>query len=156
MALTETKKRLVEKNHNLIYAFLSQMRLSVDDYYGLAAIGLCKAADAYQPGKSSFSTYAYRCMHNEIASHWRRESRQAAATSAIGLLQEENAWQAVEDKLTLAGGMRQLSDTDCMILSHVVNGYSCKEIAEKYGYSAGYIRNRKRNALQALRQQLSP
>lgn len=46
--ITEAEKKLVEQNHNLIYAFLQKYHLTIEDYYGLAAIGLCKAAMTFK------------------------------------------------------------------------------------------------------------
>lgn len=37
-----------------------------DDYYGAAAFALCKATETYDNAKSSFSTYAFKCIQNEI------------------------------------------------------------------------------------------
>lgn len=71
--MTAEQCELVERNHNLIYAFLHQKGFSIDEYYGLAAIGLCRAVQPFDSTKSSFSTYAYKCMHNEILQEVRKE-----------------------------------------------------------------------------------
>lgn len=42
--------------------------------YDLAAIGLCKAANAYNNDKSGFSTYAYKCMYTTIMTEKRKEN----------------------------------------------------------------------------------
>lgn len=65
--LTDDQRQLVAENHNLIYSFLHQHKLPVDDdNYSLAAIGLCKAACCYNPEKGAFSTIAYYGMYSEI------------------------------------------------------------------------------------------
>lgn len=68
--LNQTQQRLVEENHNLIYSFMNKNKLSfesVEDWYGTCAIGLCKAALIYDPGKNvKFNTLAYVCMSNEM------------------------------------------------------------------------------------------
>ena len=67
---------LIEENHNLIYSYLHKMRLDIEEYYDLAAIGLCKAANNFDETKGfKFSTYAYRCMNNEVLNQIRKESR---------------------------------------------------------------------------------
>lgn len=71
--ITEEQKELVEKNHNLIYSFLQKQHLSVEDWYGLAAIGLCKAAITFNKEISSFPTYAYKCMFTHVYSEKRKE-----------------------------------------------------------------------------------
>ena len=64
--ITEYQKKLVEENHNLIFSFLKKYDLSNDDYYDLAAIGLCKAALTYNNEISMFSTYAFKCMKSNV------------------------------------------------------------------------------------------
>lgn len=71
--MTPEQKRLAESNHNLIYAFLKRYGLSIEDYYDLAAIGLCRAAINFKDGMSSFSTYAYRCMFTTVMMDKRKE-----------------------------------------------------------------------------------
>lgn len=73
--ITNEQQQVIEENHNLIYSFLQKYNLSVDDWYGLAAIGLCKAAITYKNGVSSFSTYAYKCMFTTVWSEKRKEKQ---------------------------------------------------------------------------------
>lgn len=71
--MTEQQKQLITENHNLIYSFLNTYNLDVEEYYDLAAIGLCRAAKSYQHTNSRFSTYAYRCMYNIVANELNRK-----------------------------------------------------------------------------------
>lgn len=65
MKLSETQKRLAEDNHNLIYTYIYNKKLDIDEWYDILAIGFCKAVATYDPNKGySLSTYAYRCMDN--------------------------------------------------------------------------------------------
>lgn len=73
--MTEEQRKLVEENHNLIYFYLHKRGLSIDEYYGLAAIGLCKAAMTYKDGVSEFSTYALKCISNEVGNYFRNYFR---------------------------------------------------------------------------------
>ena len=66
MIMTESQRRLAADNHGMIYKVLNDLELPDEDYYGIAAIGLCKAAMAYQPGTYKFSTCAYKCIYNEV------------------------------------------------------------------------------------------
>lgn len=70
--MTEEQKKLVEENHNLIYSFLQKYGLTIDDCYDLAAIGLCKAAKAFDENISAFSTYAYKCMFTTVYAEKRK------------------------------------------------------------------------------------
>lgn len=78
--MDQKQRQMVESNHNLIYYMLNREHLPVDDYYDVAAIGLCKAAMSYKPEAGPFSTYACRCILYELTvdSRWRdRKKRQA-------------------------------------------------------------------------------
>lgn len=162
MALTDVQQTLVEENHNLIYSFLAQMRLTTEEYYGLAAIGLCKAAQAYQAGTSSFSTYAYRCMYNEIISYWRKNKKKqqlelfsldeyafldACVKETHVSMPETSMIEGVQLSQALDSLPRQKQKIVVLSLS----GYSCKEIAVQLGYSTGYVQKMRREALQVLR-----
>ena len=49
LKLNDEQRKLVEQNHNLIYSAMTKCgirRQDFDDYYGFAAIGLCKAEEA--------------------------------------------------------------------------------------------------------------
>ena len=65
-ALTKEECKLIEDNHDLIYWNLNKNNLSINDYYDIAAIGLCKASINYNPNAGKFSTFAYKCMNNEV------------------------------------------------------------------------------------------
>lgn len=76
MKLTPAQQQLVEDNHNLIYGFLRKYNLSQDEYYDLAAIGLCRAAKCFNKDKGSkFSCYAYLVMLTEVRMYWRKEHK---------------------------------------------------------------------------------
>ena len=64
--LTERQRELAAKNHNLIYAYAHKKGISIDDYYDVLAIGLCNAAKAFDEDRSKFSTFAFKCMDNEM------------------------------------------------------------------------------------------
>lgn len=77
--LNDEQRQLVENNHNLIYSFLRSHNLSLEateDWYGTAAIGLCKAALAYDETRGArFSTLAYLCMDREVKLVMRKERK---------------------------------------------------------------------------------
>ena len=73
MKLTKDQQKLVEKNHNLIYHTIRKCNVKQEDFYDVCAIGLCKAACKYDSNKANFSTFAIRCMVNEIKLQQRKE-----------------------------------------------------------------------------------
>lgn len=72
--LTAEQSMLVEQNHNLIYHYINAHDLTIDEYYDILAIALCKAAEAYDPSKGvCFSTFTYRCFYNACSLYRRDE-----------------------------------------------------------------------------------
>ncbi len=63
--LTSTQQKIVEDNHKLIYGLAHKNHINLDEYYGVLAIGLCKAALSYDEVRGQFSTFAYTTMLNE-------------------------------------------------------------------------------------------
>lgn len=104
--LTVEQQQLVTDNMNLIYKVLSDMGYAEyqnperfnEDWYGVAAIGLCLAASLYKPETGvSFCTYAYNTIWNEISKAQTKNKR---------------LYQIPEDKLCY-GESLVLNDSDC-------------------------------------------
>lgn len=74
MTLTKEQKRLVEDNHNLIYYYCRKNDISIDTYYDVCAIGLCKAAATYDKEQSTFATYALYVINNEVKGIYRQNA----------------------------------------------------------------------------------
>lgn len=80
--LTTEQQRIVEKYHYVIYAFLSKYSLPADDYYDLAAIGLCRAAQSHDPARGcTFFSYAWLCIRGEIGTEYRKQRHRIKAMS---------------------------------------------------------------------------
>lgn len=74
--LSADESKLVEQNHNLIFSFLYDNKLSESEYYGVLAYALCVAVRKFDKKRDvCFSTYAYRVMRNAICEEVRNNSR---------------------------------------------------------------------------------
>lgn len=161
---------LTEQNHNLIYTFLQKYHLTIDEYYGLAAIGLCKAAMTFKDGISSFSTYAYKCMFTTVMIEKRKErASKHIPDSQIFYYQNElsnddgdtqnfmnyiPAKENVEDEC-LSEYMfeeysKRLKDRDKMIFKMFRNGYKQKEIGKLVGCSQAQVSRVKKKLVEYL------
>lgn len=58
-ALTKSQQDIVISNHKLIYKVLHKYNLDVEEFYGAAAVGLCKAVKTFNPELR----YAFQHMH---------------------------------------------------------------------------------------------
>lgn len=76
--LTLDQQRIVSENHNLIYSLANKKSINLDEYYDVLAIGLCKAAIAFDSTKGKFSTLAYTVMLNEYKQELRKQQNERA------------------------------------------------------------------------------
>ena len=76
LILNEQQQELAEKNHNLIFWYAKNHRLDIEEYYGELAVALCEAAYHYDESTGvSFSTFAAKCMSNQIKKLFRKKER---------------------------------------------------------------------------------
>ena len=155
LKLTENQKELVCKNHNLIYAFLKAHGLCAsegEDWYGVAAEGLCKAARAFRAESGvRFSTLAYVCMENEIKKVMRRHNGlsvcsldEPAAPDEDYLLGEAVAelrdfTMEVELRADIGSALEALSVRDRKIMALLFKGARHKQVAAAAGVSQSTV-----------------
>ena len=161
--MTREAQRLVEDNHNLIYKFLRNHNLE-DDWYDVAA----KAANNYNSDKYEFSTYAYRCMYNEMwKDNWRYKNVKEYIPDALILYYDKSisdesdtapcfeiymkkrySGESQDDVLAKLiyedyyKGLRK--DRDREILDLFQKGYTHQKIAEIINCSVGTVAKVKR------------
>ena len=159
LKLNDEQRKLVEQNHNLIYSAMTKCgihRKDFDDYYGLAAIGLCKAAIDYDKTRSkSFPTYVYLCVQNEITIYnkYRFRKRRKGDMNTISynhmldgwdddknensflLKDEENFEKNIIFKLNFLDKCYTLNNKNRMIIDLRIKSYTYKEIAQMIGIS---------------------
>ena len=78
LKLDDKQRQLVSDNHSLIYSYAKSKNLYLDEYYDLLAIALCKAAKSFDESRTKFSTFAYKCMENEVTTYWRKLNAQCS------------------------------------------------------------------------------
>lgn len=133
--MTELQKKIVEENHKLIYGIIYKHNWELEETYDLCAIGLCRAAMTYDNTKGvKFSSYAYKCMHNEVI----RQFRKSQAQKRNVLLQSLDANIVDTEVCTLHDIVSNgLSAEDELVLLNI-NGLNKKELKAVKLASAGY------------------
>lgn len=147
--LNEKQKNLVEENYNLIYKYAKDHKLDIEEFSGLLSIGLCKAALNYDSDKTKFSTFAYRCMGNEVSNYLRKINagkylRHDEVYSMEALNENEN--RAIEETLLMTSSENiereyifkakfqkeydKLKDQVKNIVALKYRGYTNNEVAE--------------------------
>ncbi len=173
---------LIERNLRLVAHVLKKYAYTdtdMDDLLSIGTIGLIKAVNTYNPDKAShLSTYAGRCIENEILMHFRAEKKTARDVSIydpIGTDKEGNeinlidvieaaeedvvgAMQQSDDIKKLYSYMKSvLSDRELQI---VIWRYGLlgddemtqREIAKSLGISRSYVSRIEKKALSKLRE----
>ena len=107
----EAKTILIERNLRLVAHVVKKYQgadVELDDLISIGTIGLMKAVDTFDSTRRArFSTYASRCIENELRMHFRRERKNAPTLS----LQETLEAGKEDSALTLAD---VLQDGFCM------------------------------------------
>jgi RNA polymerase sigma factor (sigma-70 family) len=68
-------QQLIEDNINLVYSLISKeypTYIYDEDLIQSGMLGLCKAANTWEEGKAKFSSYAWKCIRNEIYQEFKR------------------------------------------------------------------------------------
>lgn len=79
-----TKQQLVEDNMKLVYSLVSKeypTYLTDEDIIQCGMLGLCKAAEKWDEGKSKFSTFATSCIRHEIQYEFRKRAKHQGVLS---------------------------------------------------------------------------
>lgn len=168
--ITGEQKQLITDNHNLIYSFLQKRSLDIEDYYDLAAIGLCKAAKTFEKDKSAFSTYAFCCMFNEVMHH-KRKMKAAMRIGQSELIYYDNTENNedgssslfdrihcntdTEDKIILSldieRSLKNMNEKEMIILLMSTQGYKQIQIAKQVKITQAGVSRIKKRAIEKLK-----
>lgn len=153
--LNDTQRKLVEDNHKLIFSFLNNHNLSldaVDDWYGTAAIGLCKAALTFDESRGiKFTTLAYVCMDNEVRHILRKNRKNIISTISLNtevssecencflidaIPDNRDCYNSIYLNDAIESAICKLSDRNKEIIDLIVSyDMTSSEIASKFGVS---------------------
>lgn len=151
--MNERQKRLVEENHNLIYFCLKKYDLSESEFYDIAAIGLIKAAKAYNEQEIKFSTFAVNCIGNEIKKEYKKRTLKRKIPYDKVVSANKNMGQSLNDYYTIIQNgnenleekvctedlikkiTRKLDDRKKKIMIMLIDGYKMSDIAKELNVS---------------------
>lgn len=85
--MTDKQRKLAEENHDLVYKFLKENHLSVDQYYDVVIFGYLCAVQEYceKPAlrRYSFGTVAWKRMQREICNHRKYQTSQKNSYTTV-------------------------------------------------------------------------
>ena len=178
----EARRILIEYNLRLVAHIVKKYQSAEDDMeelISIGTIGLIKAVDTFDQEKARrLSTYAARCVENEILMYMRAKKKYMRETSyyePIGTDKEGNEIQLLDimesgepeameqiqlkdDSLRIYRLLEErLSERERLVLImryglYGVREYTQREIAERLGISRSYISRIEKNALHRLRE----
>ena len=178
----EARRILIEYNLRLVAHIVKKYQSAEDDMeelISIGTIGLIKAVDTFDQEKARrLSTYAARCVENEILMYMRAKKKYMRETSyyePIGTDKEGNEIQLLDimesgepeameqiqlkdDSLRLYRLLEErLSERErlVLIMRYGLYGgreYTQREIADRLGISRSYISRIEKNALHRLRE----
>lgn len=149
--MSQEETVIAEKYHRLIYKFLNKNKLSEGEYYGLAAIGYCKAVKKYCGNEElkknySFTTIAWAKMKTEILNERQKYRTLKRKAEIISLDASINGAESLFrynciGELDFGLGELPIEETKWEIkslleaeqrqqLENVLKGYSIRESAE--------------------------
>lgn len=141
--MNDVQQKLCEDNINLAYYIVSQYYptyIHDDDVKASALFGLCKAAESYDPNKGLFSTYAVKCIRNEINQEFinrKPYSKMVSLESRVG--DEMTLGDMIIDEDDIAymdeAFYNTLTKEERDVLEVENMGFNSEEIAEMFGYS---------------------
>ncbi|MEZ3508205.1 MAG: RNA polymerase sporulation sigma factor SigK [Lachnospiraceae bacterium] len=175
------KETLIEHNLRLV-AHIAKKYQNVDeeteDMISIGTIGLIKAIDSFDAGKGKLSTYASRCIDNELLMFLRarkKTSREVSLYEPIGTDREGNEINLLdiieqeqvdvvdrmeaENKLSRLSGLihERLNEREREIITlryGLTSEYEVtqREIGRKLGISRSYVSRIEKRALEKLRE----
>lgn len=134
--------------------------MPIEDYYDLAAIGLCKAGGKFDGSKSKFSTYAYKCMFTTVFTEVRDKKAgkripdrqivyyQAEFDDSNGgdtstfmnyIPSKENVEENVLSEIIFEEYMSKSKERDKQIFTLFSDGYKQREISKIVGCSQAQV-----------------
>lgn len=144
--LTEEQRRFAEQNHNLVYKFLHQHGLSIDEYYDIVIFGFLLAVQRYLTDVSltpyAFSTVAWSAMESALRNHRRTAQRRLRLHTKSGRhgryricrpeLPSESEWMSqLETTLLLHTLSAMVSAQQMQVLQLRAQGVSVRAIATR-------------------------
>lgn len=151
-------ERAVVGNKNLVYFVIKKYFPSFyddEDIFQVGWIGLWKACIAYNSSKSKFSTFATRCILNEIRMEFRERARLNelcdkasldeplyldkdgdAVTLAHIIPDSSNDYCAVDYDVSFLKG--RLSERNVEVFKLSIYGFTAAEIGRAFGYTRAW------------------
>ena len=160
----KAKDKLISHNLRLVVHVAKKYSGSSesDDLISVGSIGLIKAVNTFEYGKNTqFSTYAARCIENEILMLLRVNKKHNAVMSlneSLGKDKDGNENSFLNEKLIkLAKSSLDKREFEILQMRYGLNNtpiYTQREIAKKLDISRSYISRLEKKALDTIKEKV--
>lgn len=180
MELSDKQRQIVEENMKLVF-FIVNNKIDIngapyDDIVQIGMLGLCKATLAFDENKGlNFSTFASRCIINEILMFYRKFNKEVQNLSLEGAIfdyddeNEESEANKLESRLSDKTDFTEnlvnkeeftermnivlnfFSGKERTIVLFLLAGYKQREIGEYLGISRSYVSRIESRAIEKLK-----
>ena len=181
----EAKKILISHNLRLVAHIVKKYSNSTkdaDDLISVGAIGLIKAINSYSSGKGTqLSTYAARCIENEILMLFRAQKKHQGTVSleeTLGadtdngevmlsdvvadvepdMMEQVESNILTEKLINIIKSSLTSREYKILVMRYGIGGtvaYTQKEVAKKLGISRSYISRLEKKALEIIKQKVT-
>jgi len=146
---TKEEQQFAEENHDLVYAFLNEKKLSEDEYYDVVVFGYLRAVQLHGSNskldKYRFSTLAWKQMQGELANYYKYLSSPKRNAPVISLdepidskdglciedtISYDDIMSELREELLMHELARQLPKREMRIVRMKVQGCKMHEIAK--------------------------
>ena len=142
---------LVKENMNLVYHIIHKEYPTFardEDIVQSGLLGLVKAANTWDSKLAKFSTYAARCIRNEIYQEFKRRKRSSTPVSLDAIVGDNSRLEELvcRDDQTINGIVEhsdfcdKLSNDELTLLNMYKLGYDTTEVSEITGYNIQKVR----------------
>ena len=177
---TKEQEQLVIDNYRLVGHIIKKFKsdnISQDDLFSVGTIGLIKAAISFDDSKSvKFSTYASKCISNEISIFLKKEnryySRVVSLDAPVRSNQEElnsyheivhdintSVFEQIEEKESVTKyiniALNTLNPMNRLIILYRISGMTFDSISKKFGVSKQNISQREKMSKEKIQTYLN-
>lgn len=135
-----TKQQLIEDNIGLVYSFVAREYPTFkhdEDIIQAGMVGLCQAADRWEAEKSQFSTFAWKCIRNEVLRELKRRFKHQGVLSLDYEIVKDGVKGSLgdiivgdEDVFFIDDCHRHLTPLERKMVDLLKKGLTVKEVAE--------------------------
>lgn len=159
--MTPLQKQFAEEHQDVVFRFLNQKGLPIDDYYDIVIFGYLQAVQEYNENPAlsrfQFTTIAWTRMNDCLCSHYTHENRMIRKAQTVNIHTYTQAGRTLDeilpdrqkdlqaqtaDRLFALEVLSCLTETERQMVHLKADGLTCREIAEKLSPTVSGINGR--------------